>query len=74
MPPLIILAAAGVGLYAGFKLFSKFIEQVQTPSRKQAESSAKRGQTAKVGTKDLGELEWDEKSGAYVPKKHVGGV
>ena len=68
MPPLIILVAAGVGLYAGFRLFSKFIEQAQTPSRKQADS--KRGQTPKVGTKDLGELEWDEKAKAYVPKKN----
>lgn len=70
MPPLIILAAAGVGLYAGFKLFSKFMEQARMPSRKHAESHAKRGQPVKVGAKDLGELEWDEKSGAYVPKKN----
>ena len=67
MPPLIILVAAGAGLYAGFKLFSKFIEQAQTPGRKQAGS--KRGQTANVGAKDLGELEWDETAKAYVPKK-----
>ena len=71
MPPLVFIAIVGAGCYAGFKLFSKLIEQAQTPSRKQAESSAKRGQTAKVGTKDLGELEWDEKVGAYVPKKEA---
>ena len=69
MPPFIILAAAGVGLYAGYRLFSKLVAQAQTPSPSDVERRKRETAAAKGGPKDLGELEWDEKSGAYKPRQ-----
>lgn len=68
MPPLILFAIAGAGLYAGYKLYSKLIEDTRAPQR---DDRARRREAANVerGAKNLGELEWDEKTGAYVPKK-----
>ena len=65
MPPLIFLAVAGAGLYVGYKFFSKLIAQAQTPSKADG-----RNATGVSGQpKNLGGLEWDEKAGAYRPKK-----
>ncbi len=69
MPPFIILAAAGVGLYAGYKLFSKLIAQAQTESPSEVERRRRETAAAKGAPKDLGELEWDEKAGAYKPRQ-----
>lgn len=84
MPPLIFLAVAGVGLYAGYKLFSALTsepgkdsrvgaehrKQTDAERRKQTDAEhRKQASATKGGAKDLGELEWDEKSGAYIPKK-----
>lgn len=71
MPPLIALALAGAGVYAGYKFFSKLMEQAQTPAKSDAERWKKEAATAaarKGEPKDLGGLEWDEKLGAYRPK------
>lgn len=66
MPPLIALAIAGAGVYAGYKFFAKLMEQAQTPARSEANRAKA---TARQGEpKDLGGLEWDEKLGAYRPK------
>ena len=55
MPQLLLLVAAGAGLYSGYKWVS----------RKVAKASAH----AKAhGAKDLGTLVWDEALGAYRPK------
>ena len=70
MPPLILLAVTGAGLYAGYKLFSKFIEEARRPGRTDSKAEVRTAQKREAGLKDLGELEWDEKSGAYVPKKN----
>jgi hypothetical protein len=72
MPPLVFLAVVGAGCYAGYKLFSKLVEQAQTPSpseteRVRREANAARG-AATGTTRDLGELEWDEKDGVYKPR------
>ncbi len=77
MPPFIIFAAAGVGLYAGYKLFSKLIAQAQTESpseveRRRRETAAAKGSPKDLNPKDLGELEWDEKAGAYKPRQNSG--
>ncbi|MEQ1718101.1 MAG: hypothetical protein ABL907_19340 [Hyphomicrobium sp.] len=64
MPPLIVLALAGAGVYAGYRLFSKLIEQAQTPAKPAGKSKSDGGEP-----KNLGGLEWDEKIGAYRPKK-----
>ena len=69
MPPLIFLGLAGVGLYAGYKLFSALVKQAGKENR--VDAAARKKANAQSGTKDLGELEWDEKAGAYVPKKSV---
>ena len=68
MPPLILIARAGTGLYAGYKLFSALVNEAGKENRVDA-AARKRANARQDGTKDLGELEWDEKSGAYVPKK-----
>lgn len=59
MPPLILLALAGAGCYAGYKYVMKRAEQAARPSR---------DETAQAGAKNLGELEWDSKAGVYRPK------
>lgn len=73
MPPLVLIAVVGAGCYAGYKFFSKLMEQAQTPSpsetervRREAHAAANRASAS--GTRDLGELEWDEKAGVYRPK------
>jgi hypothetical protein len=68
MPPLVLLAVVGAGCYAGFKLFSKLIEQAQTPSKSETERVRREARAATGSTRDLGELEWDEKAGVYRPK------
>ncbi len=67
MPPLILLALVGAGAYAGYKFFSKLSDEMQRP----AKSDAERWKREAAGPKDLGGLEWDEKAGAYRPKKSV---
>ena len=70
MPPLIVLAIAGAGVYAGYKLFSKLIEQAQTPAKSDSERWKREAAAARGGEpKDLGGLEWDAQAGAYRPKK-----
>ena len=76
MPPLVLLAIAGVGCYAGYKLFAKLIEQAQTsakkpPSREEAERIRREARAATGSTRNLGELEWDEKSGVYRPRSET---
>jgi hypothetical protein len=72
MPPLVLLVVVGAGCYAGFKLFSKLIEQAQTPSRSDTERIRREAATARgsasASTRNLGELEWDETAGVYKPK------
>ena len=68
MPPFILLAVVGAGCYAGFKLFSKLVEEAATPSRSETERLRREASARASGTRDLGELEWDEKSGVYKPK------
>lgn len=68
MPPLILLAVVGAAGYAGFKLFSKLIVLAQTPSRSETERVRREARAATGSTRDLGELEWDEKAGVYKPR------
>jgi len=69
MPPLVFLAVVGAGCYAGYKLYSKLIEQAQMPSRSDRERARAETRGGTVGTtRDLGELEWDEKAGVYKPR------
>jgi hypothetical protein len=69
MPQLLVLMAAGAGLYAGYKWLSREVGRAhEAADRAQAElrRNAQGGRAA--GPKDLGELVWDEKAGAYRPK------
>jgi len=55
MPQLLLLVAAGAGLYSGYKWVTR--ELAKAPA-------AQKGR----GPKDLGSLVWDEKLGAYRPQ------
>jgi hypothetical protein len=69
MPPFIALVLAGAGLYAGYKLMTKLVEQAQRESPAEVDRRRRETAAAKGGPKDLGELEWDSASGAYKPRK-----
>lgn len=73
MPPLILLAIVGAGCFAGYKLFSKLIEQAKTPSAEELERNRRqaRAATSQSGPKNLGELEWDDEAGVYKPNPDV---
>ncbi len=75
MPPFIVLALAGAGAYAGYRFFSKLMEQAATPAKSDAERWKKEAAAAASRRngepKDLGGLEWDEKLGAYRPKNNA---
>lgn len=70
MPPIVLLAVVGAGCYAGYKLFTKLIEQAGTPSREDQERARAARAAAKGSsvTRDLGELEFDDTTGVYRPK------
>jgi hypothetical protein len=66
MPPLIVVVAAGVAAYAGYRWFSKQIVSPEDAAAVGAKTGA--GATSAQQAKDLGTLEWDEAAGAYRPK------
>ncbi|MDZ4842421.1 MAG: hypothetical protein SH859_09810 [Hyphomicrobium aestuarii] len=67
MPPLIVVVAAGVAAYAGYRWLAK---QIASPDDAAARVGAKAaaGAASVLQAKDLGTLEWDEAAGAYRPK------
>ncbi len=75
MPPLVFAVVIGAGCYAGFRLFAKLIEQAQMPTRSERERVRREAQVRNQArasdgtTRDLGELEWDEASGVYRPRR-----
>jgi hypothetical protein len=62
MPPVIFAAVIGAGLYAGYRLFTKLVEQARTPPKTPSKTAGKGGEP-----KNLGGLEWDDQAGAYRP-------
>jgi hypothetical protein len=72
MPPLVVLAVAGVGLYAGYRLFSKLIEQAQSLSPVDIDRQRREAATRMHPSRDLGQLEWDEAAGVYRPRSKPG--
>ena len=70
MPPLLVLIAAGAGLFTAYKWISKQAEQASDAARRAQDDLARSmNQGHPAGApKDLGALVWDEKSGAYRPK------
>ena len=68
-----IVVAAGVAAYAGYRWFQKQMDRSEGAVR-QAEAELRRAAEAKAGqagaeAKDLGALVWDEASGTYRPKR-----
>lgn len=62
MPPLIVFAIAGIGVYAGYRMVRAALEQL--------DSDASDGASADLRQpRDLGVLEWDPTSGVYRPRK-----
>jgi hypothetical protein len=74
MPQLMIVMAAGVAAYAGYRWFQKQMDRAEAAAR-EAESELRRRSTTPSGDgapgapKDLGALEWDEATGTYRPKR-----
>lgn len=72
MPQVLIVLAAGAAAYAGYRWYQKQIERHDTETRR-AEAEARRRAAEAVGpggdAKDLGQLEWDDSTGAYRPKR-----
>lgn len=70
MPPLIFLAIAGAGAFATYKLFEKLVRQAATPSPAEVERIRREAHAARAGaaTRNLGELELDDKTGVYRPR------
>ena len=68
MPQVILLAAIGAGLYAGFRALARVGEHLAAELRLREEAVRQRA-TAKAatGSKNLGTLEFDPKSGVYKP-------
>lgn len=69
MPQLLLLVAAGAGLYTGYRWVSREMTRaMDAAARAEADLRKRASHAAGSGPKDLGALEWDEKSGAYRPK------
>ncbi len=70
MPQVILLAAIGGALYAGYRAIARVSEAMTAELRRAEELAAlKRAQNTGDGTaaRDLGTLEFDPKSGVYKP-------
>jgi hypothetical protein len=69
MPQLLLLAAAGVGIYAGLRWATRELNRVADAAR-HAETDLQRAARAREANapKNLGELEWDAANGVYKPK------
>jgi hypothetical protein len=70
MPQLVVLFAAGAGLYAGLKWVTRQLESQAAEARAFAEEAAK---AAAQVPKDLGDLVWNEAAKAYTPRERRSG-
>jgi len=69
VPQLMIVVAAGVAAYAGYRWFQRQVARADEATR-EATAELRRQAEARAGEpKDLGALEWDEAAGAYRPKR-----
>ena len=68
MPQVILLAALGAGLYAGIRALARVGEHIAAELKSREDALRKRAAAkATSGSKDLGTLEFDPKSGVYKP-------
>ena len=70
MPQVLVLMAAGVGLYTAYKWIAREAGRAAAAADRARDElrRAARGSND-PGPKDLGELVWDETAGAYRPKR-----
>lgn len=68
MPQLVLLAVAGAGLYAGYRLAVRGMRHLAREAQRAAEEMERRATGAAV-PKDLGTLEYDAKAGVYRPER-----
>ncbi|MEW5963227.1 MAG: hypothetical protein AB1749_06645 [Pseudomonadota bacterium] len=66
MPQVLLLIAAGAGLYAGYKWLSKELQSAVAEAERMAEQASVRKEAA-AEPKDLGTLELDVRTGVYRP-------
>lgn len=66
MPQVLLLIAAGAGLYAGYKWLSKELQSAIREAERMAEQASARNE-ASAEPKDLGALELDDRTGVYRP-------
>ncbi len=66
MPQLLLIAAAGIGAYAGYRwLRGKVRDEALKQGRKTARQAARSGSDT---AREAGDLVWDEKAGVYRPR------
>ncbi len=68
MPQFLLLLAAGAGLYSGYKWVARGLQKASGKAEEAADA-LRRAAGGKVAPKDLGDLVWDETTGAYRPKR-----
>ena len=69
MPQLLLLMAAGAGLYSAYRWVSREAEKAAAAALRAQEELRNSAGAARTGApKDLGELVWDETAHAYRPK------
>ena len=66
MPQIVVLAAIGAGLYAGYRALVRASEAMAAQLER-SKAEARQRATAQSGEKDLGTLEYDPRSGVYKP-------
>ncbi|MDX2288321.1 MAG: hypothetical protein NW217_05805 [Hyphomicrobiaceae bacterium] len=67
MPPqLLVLAAIGVGLYAGFRFAARAADKLRSSPAQPAGGHA---DAATAEPRDLGRLEWDDGAQVYRPRQ-----
>lgn len=70
MPQLLVLVAAGAGLYTAYRWLSRQAERAEIAAKRAADDVDKGGAggTTAGSPRDLGALVWDEASQSYRPK------
>ena len=69
MPPLLLFAAVGAGCYAGYRVAARFIEALRAEEHQGDMASRADGAGVRASARNLGDLEWDAKTGVYRPKR-----
>lgn len=65
MPQVVLLAAIGAGLYAGYKALMRAGERLAAELKRTEDEASQHA--ANAAQKDLGTLQYDPRSGVYKP-------